>query len=415
MNHYISNQKVAEHGFQSYLALDTIGLYFTKWNYRTLTHSLTNYLSFHFSTGPLNHDLVVGWDYIMSKVKRGDQERYENPSLYGEGSGMVSVFSLRDPTYATLDLSSYVLSEVDNEDNAVDADVYHTQGLYIQEFLSWGHWRLLAGIRREFYRGADDDDDDEETDEEDLGGKIENIWLPKVAVLYNFLPDVTTYIQYSKGFDPFEQSNDLEVFKDPFKPIVSQLYEWGAKALLLKHRLLATLAVYRLDVKNTAVNANDPSQPDLYVQHGEDRSQGIEIELNGNLLPNLSVSVNYAYDIAKVYKSEVPSEVGSLKENAPKNVSNSWIKYTFDHGWLHNLSIMAGHSQVGKRNTLTQGLQLPGYVIFNGALQYRWHKMELFFNINNVLNKVYWKSAYNNINKWPGDPRNFRTGFTYNF
>ncbi|MCH3994634.1 MAG: TonB-dependent siderophore receptor [Prevotella sp.] len=421
---YISNEKVAEHGFQSYLSPDTIGLYYTKWNYKTVTHSLTNYFSFRFKTGPLKHDLVAGWDYIQTKINRGDQDRYEVPSLFGKNSGIVSAFSLRHPVYETPDFSTYVLSDADNENNEVDADIYRTQGLYIQEFLTWNRWKLLAGIRREFYRGADDDDDassdegsadaDDDDDEVDLGGKIENIWLPKVALLYDITPNVTTYVQYSKGFDPFEQSNDLQIFKNPFKPIVSQLYEFGAKGMFFNQKLMATLAVYRLDVKNTAVNANDPSQPDLYVQHGEDRSQGIELELNGNILPNLSVNINYAYDVAKVQKSDVPSEVGNLKENAPKNISNSWIKYTFDHGFLSNLSIMLGHSQVSRRNTLTPGLRLPGYVIFNGALQYRWHHIEVFFNLDNILNKVYWQSAYNNIYKWPGAPRNFMAGFTYN-
>lgn len=408
---YNSDQKVAEHGFQEYLSPDTIGLYFTTWNYKTITHSLTNYFSFHFYTGSLKHELVAGWDYIQTKMKRGNQNRYEVPSLYPENSGIVGAFSLRHPSNITPDFSTYVLSGADNDNNEADADVYHTQGFYVQEFLSWKRWKLLAGIRREFYRG-EDDGSSEGTDQEN---KDENIWLPKFSLLYDIAQNISAYVLFSKGFDPFEQSNSLQIFKNSFKPIESYLYEVGAKALCFNKKMLATLAVYRLDVKNTAVNANDPSQPDLYVQHGEDRSQGIELELKGNLLSNLSVSINYAYNIAKIKKSDVPEETGKWKENAPRTISNTWVSYTFNHGLLRNLSIMAGHSQVSRRKTLAPELQLPGYVIFNGALQYRWHHMKFFFNMNNIFNKVYWQSAYNNISKWPGEPRNFMGGLTYNF
>jgi iron complex outermembrane receptor protein len=184
---------------------------------------------------------------------------------------------------------------------------------------------------------------------------------------------------------------------------------------LFKDRLAATVALYQLTVQNVATNANIPSNPNLYVQNGEDRARGVETEINGNILPNFSASVTYAYNVTKINKSDVPSQVGIIKDNAPQHSSNSWLKYTFTNGTLHNLSILIGHSQVSSRNTLDADIKLPGYIIFNGGLQYKYKHIGFSINLNNITNKTYWASAYGNINKWAGAPQNFMTGLRYSF
>jgi iron complex outermembrane receptor protein len=164
-----------------------------------------------------------------------------------------------------------------------------------------------------------------------------------------------------------------------------------------------------------ATNANIPSSPNLYVQNGEDRARGIETEINGNILPHFSASITYAYNLTKIHKSEVPSQVGTIRDNAPQHSSNSWLKYTFARGMFHNLSILIGHAQVSTRNTLDAGIKLPGYIIFNGGLQYKYKHIGFSINLNNITNKMYWASGYSNINKWAGTPRNFIIGLRYSF
>lgn len=168
-------------------------------------------------------------------------------------------------------------------------------------------------------------------------------------------------------------------------------------------------------MQNVAVNANDISNPNLYIQQGTDRSRGIELEANGNILSNLSVSLAYAYCITEVLDSKIPSQIGTLLENSPRNSSSSWIKYTFNNGALKGLGIATGHTQASSRNTLEAGFTLPGYVVFNMGLYYRIKQLSLSAILNNVTNTVYWVGAYNNINKWPGRSRNFMVELGWNF
>ena len=403
---YITQQNVADHGLKDYITNDSVDLYFTKWNYYTVTNTLSNYFSYKFRTGRLSHQLVVGYDYIQSKVDL-NQGNYEVPGQFGFGSGIVGTFSLRNPVYFKRPIESYQLSNVDAEETEVDASVYHTQGIYIQDQISLNRWKLLIGLREEFYKGEGEDEDNEID---------QQVFLPRIGVVYSIKNNLSAYVTYNKGFDPFEATSGItQVFDAPIKPQISELFETGLKANFFTGKLSATLALYQLTVKNVAVNANDMGNPDLFIQEGQVRSTGVEIEANGNITSNLSASLSYAYCDARITKSKMTSQVGTLLENAPRNSGSSWIKYIFRKGFLKGFGISAGHSQVSYRTTVDPEFDLPGYVIVNSAVQYTFKDFTLALKVENLTDKTYWIGAYNNVNKWPGEPRNFMLNLRYNF
>jgi iron complex outermembrane receptor protein len=407
---YITQQNVAEHGLNDYITSDSVYLYYSKWNYHTVTNTLTNYFTYKFNTGKAVHQLLAGYDFIRSSVDLV-QQYYELPDVFGEGSGIVGTFSLRHPQYIQKPVVSYQQSEFNKDATNVDGEVYSTNGIYIQEQVSLNRWKLLLGLRQEFYKGGDNDDKQDSTN----GGMKENILLPRVGLVYAIKPNVSLYATYNRGFDPFEASTELQVFDEPFKPITSELFETGIKGNLFKNNLSASLSLYQLTVKNVAVNANHIDNPNLFVQQGKTRSRGLETEAAGNILPNLSATLSYAYCDAKVIESKVPSQVGIPMENAPRHTSNSWIKYSIAKGFLKKFGIVAGHSQVSKRSTLDTDFQLPEFVILNAGLLYTGEHVNIGVNVNNLTNKTYWTAAYNNVNKWPGAPRNLMVRIGYQF
>jgi iron complex outermembrane receptor protein len=403
--HYRTRQNVSDHGINDYITPDSVSLYYTNWNYNTTTNTLTSYFTYLANTGKASHQLIAGYDYVKSKVNLG-QQYFELPDQFGVGSGIVGTFSLLHPQYFHRPLSTYQPSDFDSDASDVDDDVYHTQGVYIQDLASWKKWKLLFSLREEFYKGDEDDS---------AGDLRENVFLPRIGLVYSINPYTSVYATYNKGFDPFEASTSAQVYNAPFKPITSQLYEAGFKANLFKEKLSASVSVYQLTLHNVAVNAGNISNPNLYIQQGEDQSRGIELEANGNILSNLSVSLAYAHCVAEVIQSKVPAEVGSLLENSPRNSSNSWIKYTFKRGALKGLGIAAGHSQVSRRNTLDPNITLPGYTIVNTGLYYHIKQLSFSAFLNNLSNTTYWAGAYNNVNKWPGRPRNLMLGMGWSF
>ncbi|HVW98182.1 MAG TPA: TonB-dependent receptor [Mucilaginibacter sp.] len=395
---YTTKQRVAEHGLNDYISPDSVYLYYTTWSYHTATNTLSSYLTYKLKKGGIENLLTAGYDYIRSRIDL-TQQYYEQPDIYGEDSGIVGTLSLKNPAYLQRPVSTYKLSVFDSDDADVDAAIYHTQGVYLQDQLSIRKWTVSASLRAELYRGSD--------------GITENVFLPRIGLLYAIRPNISVYGAYNNGFDPFEASTELQVFNEPFKPLKSRLFEAGLKTDLFANRLYGVLAVYQLTVQNVAVNANDISNPDLFVQRGANRSRGIEAEATGSILSNLSISLSYAYCKAVISKSTDPEQVGKAADNAPKNISGSWIKYTFDKGFIKGFGLMAGHSSVSSRNTLNPDVLLPGYLIFNGGAFYKYDHLKIAMNFNNITNKTYWTSAYNNVNKWPGAPANVMLNIGY--
>jgi iron complex outermembrane recepter protein len=406
---YYTKQDVAEHGLHDYITPDSVSLYYSKWNYPTHTNTFTNYFTYKTNTGKASHELLLGYDFIKSETEL-DQRYYELPGVFGEGSGIAGTFSLKNPVYISRPINTYKLSTYDEDPTDVDATAYSTQGIYLQDQISINKWKFLFSVREEIYSAGDADAQDS-TDED---GALK-VFLPRVGIVYSLKPNVSLYATYNKGFDPFEASMATQQFDEPFKPLTSQLLEAGAKANFFRNNLSASISFYQLAVQNVAVNANDISNPNLFVQQGENRSRGVETEATGDILPNLSLYLTYTYSECKVVKSKIASQVGMLAENAPRNTSGSYIKYTFARGFLKGFGISAGHSSVGQRNTVDPTIILPGYLIFNAGAQYTYQHFKIAVIWDNITNKTYWTGAYNNVYKWPGEPTNFMMNISYEF
>jgi iron complex outermembrane recepter protein len=402
---YCTMQNAGGHILNDYINPYTVSLGYTSFKYNTLTNTLTNYLTYKINTGKVNHQLLAGFDYIISNVNLG-QNYYELPDQFGNGSGIVGTFDLKHPQHSSRPVSTYLLSDFGDENTNVDGTMYHTKGMYLQDQLDLDKWTLLLSMRQEFYKGDSDDS---------VGSLKENVFLPRVGIVYSVKPNLSAYVTYNSGFDPFEVSTNVQVFNQPFKPITSQLYEAGIKATCFANKLSSSLAFYQLTVQNVATNAGDISNPELFVQQGENRSRGIEAEANGNIFPCLSVSLSYAYSVARVTHSSNPAEIGRIAQNAPCNTSGSYIKYTLCKGNLKGFGLSAGHSSVSSRTTLDPDVKLPGYFVLNGGVHYKYAHFKIALNVSNIANKIYWVGAYDNTNKWPGRPRNFMVNLGYEF
>ena len=402
---YITKQNVAEHGFKDYITTDSVDLYYTQWRYHTVTNTFSNYFNFNVNTGLLKHNFIAGYDYISADVEL-NQQSFENEN-FGKDKGIAATFSLLHPQYIPPVIKDYTPAK--DEAVELEEEGYHTQGVYVQEQMSYKKWSLLLGIRTELYEDDEDEASDTSTDLE------QNILLPRIGIVFNASKAFSVYATYNKGFDPFEMSTTRQIFDEPFKPIISELYETGVKASLFQNKMFATVSLYSLAVENVAVNANDPDQPDLYVQRGKQRSNGIETELNGNITNAWSIHFSYAYNKAKIVKTDVTEDIGKIIENAPLHSSTSWIKYAFQNKLLKGCTVSVGHMQQSKRNTLVDGFTLPGFFILSAGLQYNYKAFTIAANVENLTNKNYWLSAYNNVSKWPGEPRNFMMTIDYDF
>jgi iron complex outermembrane receptor protein len=87
----------------------------------------------------VNQQLLAGYDYVRSKSNL-NQQYDELPDQFCEGSGIVGTFSLENPQYFKRPVATYQPSDYDSDASDVDDDVYHTQGIYVQDRLNYKRW-----------------------------------------------------------------------------------------------------------------------------------------------------------------------------------------------------------------------------------------------------------------------------------
>ncbi len=401
--HYNTSQKLSEHGIEDYINSDSVYLNYNYRKINTQTNTFSNYFSFNFQSKEIKQQVLVGYEFINNNV---DLNAWQGALPgYGTGALIVGSFGLLHPEYVHRNVSGYqqVADTASGEDMA--NALYTTHGVYLQDYLTFRKWQIVAGLRAEFYTAGI---------EEDANASINKL-LPRLGITYSINKNLRLYTSYNTGFDPFEPSSVIQVFNQPFKPVTSYMFEAGIKTSILKNRVLGTIAFYQININNLAVNANDNSNPNLFVQRGEQQSKGMELELQGSFNKKLSANINYAYNQTQIIKSIKPEDVGRIAENAPNHSSSSWIKYQFYRGVLNGWGLSLGHTQASERNTLDPAIKLPGYCVWNGGIQYSLRRFKIAFNLNNLFNTTYWASAYNNLNKWPGAPRNFMSRIQYIF
>src|SRR5690606_11061078 len=184
-------------------------------------------------------------------------------------------------------------------------------------------------------------------------------------LVYTPIEPVSLYATYAQGYQPQGAGTigDPERYGGPFDPLTSVMYEAGAKTEFFNKQLSLNLAIYHIEQNNILNNANDPQNPDRLRQLGQEQSRGVELDVYGQLLPNLSITANFAVNKTFIAESDDESEIGNILPNAPRNQGGIWAKYNFTIPALRGIGIGAGANFVSSRTTFSDILTLPGYVV----------------------------------------------------
>ena len=109
--------------------------------------------------------------------------------------------------------------------------------------------------------------------------RYRDMQVSEVGLVYQPSDSVSLYASYSRSFN----TTGTDFNGEAFEPSRGTQYEVGVKTDFLEGKLLTTLSAYHLTKTNIATL--DPDNPDFTILTGEQRSQGIELDVGGEILP----------------------------------------------------------------------------------------------------------------------------------
>lgn len=227
------------------------------------------------------------------------------------------------------------------------------------------------------------------------------MWSPRGAVIVKPVAGLSLYTSFGRSFLPQsgDQFSALDATNATLAPERFDNWEAGGKYQLAR-RLLATIAVYRLDRTNS--RAVGPT-PGSIVLTGAQRSEGVEFELSGELARGWHLDAAAAYTDARYRGGDF---AGRRVPLVPRFAANIWARHDFTRsigaalGVVHQSSCYASTSNAAR---------LPGWTRIDGALFLRPDEhVEVQFNAENLGGIRYAALAQGDNNIAPGSPRTVR-------
>ncbi|MGY2188712.1 Ferripyoverdine receptor precursor [compost metagenome] len=238
---------------------------------------------------------------------------------------------------------------------------------------------------------------------------------PYAGIVYDLNREWAVYASYT---DVFEPQTVRDSSGSVLKPVIGSNYEIGLKGELMDGRVNTSLAVFRYDQENRAVNdlasgfACDGSY--CSTASGKVRSQGIDAEISGEVLTGLQLFAGYTYNTTK-YLDDPVNEGKVFSTWTPKHMLRVWSDYQFSGDWSRvstGLGFTTQSHTLGYEHTF----EVPGYTVWNARVGYQLTpEIGLALNANNLFDKHYYTAGYNQLdgNNNFGDPRNLMFSVKY--
>ncbi|WP_419710992.1 TonB-dependent siderophore receptor [Pseudomonas sp. NFX224] len=238
---------------------------------------------------------------------------------------------------------------------------------------------------------------------------------PYAGIVYDLNREWAVYASYTDVFVP-------QAVRDSggsvLKPIIGSNYEIGLKGELMDGRVNTSLAVFRYDQENRAVNdlASGFACDGWYCStaSGKVRSQGIDAEISGEVLTGLQLFAGYTYNTTK-YLDDPVNEGKVFSTWTPKHMLRVWSDYQFSGDW-NRVSSGLGFTTQSHTLGYEHTFEVPGYTVWNARVGYQLTpEIGLALNANNLFDKHYYTAGYNQLdgNNNFGDPRNVMFSVKY--
>ena len=359
-----------------------------------------NDLVWETSTGPLSHTILAGVE--LGRQETGNQRLngFFDSGVPTTSGGRRTTVTLADPVAIPPITFRPGTGQRATES---EADIL---AFYLQDQIEIGPVEIVAGLRYDRF-------DIEVTDL--ISGvataRTDDLWSPRLGFVFHPVERVSLYASYSRSYLPQsgDQFNSLDVTGANLEPERFDNYEVGAK-WEPRAGLLLSAAVYQLDRTNTRAPGPNPGQ---VVITGAQRSQGIELELSGQILPNWQLSAGYALQDAEIRRTTSSAPAGRDVPQVPRHQFGLWSRYDVSPRVGFGIGL---HHQSRSFASISNAVLLPAFTRVDAAVYVRITEgIEAQVNVENLLDESYFPTAHNDNNISTGAPIGARGTLRFRF
>lgn len=420
-----------------------------------------------FDTGGIKHSIAVGAEFSWEKARRGTfvTRGYLNPST---GVETLSTGSTVSPRCNTATVSRYYctslfnpnpydpwvnyasdtsttpspivkslpLEETQNDANTVSVYGFDSITLTPQLILN-------LGARFDRFKSVTTPGQTYAATQSFRLGRTDELFNWQAGLVFKPTPETSLYASYATAATPPNTllgegrednalpttvTNQNLAILDALKVQKTKSYEVGAKASLFKERLGLGLAIFQTDIDNARVTGNDGLPSFL----GKTRIRGLELTVNGTILPGWTVFGGYTYldpkitdggftaltvpanGAAKATTVQVVSvNTGKQVPQTAKNSFTAWTtvdvtkRFSVSGGALYMDKQFGGYAD-NRAATQTDGgvvtvtpatkvlyRMIPSYWRFDARASYKLTRnIQLSVNAQNLTDKVYFNQVY---------------------
>ncbi len=364
-------------------------------DYDATYHVFRAELSGSMELGGIEHRLIVGID----------SDKFENDQVFlrVRGDQFINVFN---PVYG-----AYPLPEPGPNTDRVETQ--ESVGIFIQDQISLSDkLDIRLGVRYDDY-----EQELNNRRSDNITNVTESRLSPQFGIVYESSDSLSIYAAYGENFRPLSGS---DADGNGFEPNQSTSMEAGVKFTLNDGGLFGTVAVFRVEQDNILVVDDPVAFSSAAI--GEAKSQGFEIDLNGEIRDDLNLWLSYTYVDAQTENAFFDAnfgftvEAGSPLLNIPEQQLNVQLVKSTDLGGKP-LEYCGSLLHVGSRNGFFgTDFELPSYTLTRIFAAYELSDaLTVRAEIDNLLDETYYTNSFADVWIQPGAPRNGRVSVTYTF
>jgi iron complex outermembrane recepter protein len=336
-----------------------------------------NRLEIRFGTAEVTHLLLTGID---------TQHLHYQQQL-GYDFANVPPLDLADPVYGV---------SLDDPPLASDALQRRKQaGLYLQDQISAGGFRILLGGRKDWTRTETAQRIDDEGNYFDgvTDSDRQDAFTGRAGVFYLFKSGVAPYLSYTESFQP---QSGTDFAGNAFEPTTGRQVEAGVKYQLAESSAFVTLSIYQLEQQN--VVASDEAHPGNVVQTGEIRSRGAELS-GAARFGVLQLTASLAHVDQEVTAGDVDfgPQLGNSPATIPENQGSLWADFSVPGNCAGQLGFALGTRYLGASwGDDANSFRVPARTLFDAAVHFDTAagdgllaNLHLAVNLTNLFDETY--------------------------